>query len=388
MFAIALVYRAAVCVHFLLIGGMAKQWTNEVAAIAHSLVLHHSFGGTYWGYTGPTAWLAPVYPFLVAGIFRIFGIDSTASAVVLFLLNSIFSSLTALVIYRFGREHFGEKVALIAAWAWIVSPLVAMMPLLLWDTSLSALMFTIALFLLLRASSPRQWSAAGALWGFCALISPALLAPLPVILVYRIWAQRDRPIARLKPAIAFCLIAACVVLPWTIRNHVVMHANFPVRSNAWAEIYFGNVTFAMHPCARPDGLYQQIGETRFVLQLRDEVIRYIRAHPGPFVLGMLQRTLVFWLMPFSLLPITILLALGWLTGGVFLALNRGWDATPFLAIPIFSPIIYSMAHIEARYRHPIEPVIYLMGAYGAFEIAQRCRLLARNREVNAAGGNP
>jgi hypothetical protein len=34
---------------------------------------------------------------------------------------------------------------------------------------------------------------------------------------------------------------------------------------------------------------------------------------------------------------------------------------------IFYPMIFSMTHIEARYRHPIEPVIYLLAAYAGCE---------------------
>jgi hypothetical protein len=378
MFSVALLYRASLCGYFLFIGGMPEQWTNEVSAIAHSLVLHHSFAGVYRGYTGPTAWIAPVYPFIVAAVFRLFGIDSQMSAAVLLLLNAIFSSLVAVVIYKLGRECLSEKVGRYAAWAWVASPLVAMMTFLLWDTCLSALMLCLALLALLRSKTIRQWIAAGALWGLSALISPTLLAPLPAILGSKLWKAEGR----LKVSLAFGLTMACVLLPWSIRNRQELHAIFPVRSNLWAEIYFGNVGFDLHP-AHSSGFYQRVGETRFVQQLRGEAIHYIATHREQFVWMALQRTVRFWLVPLGLLPLTAVVALGCALGGALLLRNLGLSAIPFAAVPIFYPIIYSMTHIEVRYRHPIEPIAYLLAAYAFCEISQR-RACSRGREMHGA----
>jgi hypothetical protein len=357
---------------------MPNQWTNEVSAIAHSLVLHHSFAAVYRGYDGPTSWLAPVYPSIVAAAFWLFGIDSQTSAAVLLLLNAIFSSLAAVVIYRLGRECLTEKVGRVAAWAWVASPLVAMMTFLLWDTCLSALMFCLALFVLLRSKDIRQWAAAGALWALSALVSPALLAPLPAILGFKLWKSETR----LKFSLAFGLTMVCVLLPWSLRNRRELHATFPVRSNVWAEIYFGNISFDLHP-AHSSNFYQQVGESRFVQQLKGEAIQYITTHREQFLWMTLQRTARFWLVPFHLLPLTAVMALGCLLGGIFLVRNLGLSAIPFVAVPVFYPIIYSMTHIEVRYRHPIEPIAYLIAAYAICEINQRCRTQSRSREMDA-----
>jgi len=178
IFVIALVYRLVVGFHFLMIGGITCQWTNEIASIARSLVLRHAFADAYRGYNGPTAWAAPGYPFLVAAVFSVFGIDSQASAVILLLLNIVVSSLTAVVIYRLGSECLTEEVGLIAAWVWTLSPLAVLMPLLLLDTSLSALMLVLGLLVLLRANSAQQWAGAGVLWGASALVNPSALGAL------------------------------------------------------------------------------------------------------------------------------------------------------------------------------------------------------------------
>lgn len=364
IFAISLLYRLVVGIHFLRIGGMAHQWNNEMASVARSLVLRHAFAGAYHGYDGPTAWVAPVYPFLVAAVFALFGLDSKISAVILLLTNIAASSLTVVVIYRLGRSYMTERAGLIAGWAFALSPWGALMPLLLWDTALSAFMLSLSLLILLRASSDRQWAGAGVLWGVAALVSPALLAPLPAILLSRLW----RESARLRVGACFGLTLACVLLPWTIRNRVELNAIFPVRSNGWAEIYFGNINFALHPYGSTTGLYQQLGEARFVELLKGETIQYIGSHSGQFVWVSLRRAVRFWFVPFEFLPITLIAALGCWTGMVLQLRKFEWLAVSIASVPIFYPIIFSITHIEARYRHPIEPTIYLLAAYAGCEL--------------------
>jgi hypothetical protein len=364
----AILYRLAVGIHFLQVGGMTAQWTNENAAVARSLLLRHAFAGAYTGYSGPTAWLAPAYTFIVAAVFGVFGINSQSSGAVLLLVNTALSSFTVLVIYKLGHDYFNERVGLIAGWAWALSPLGVLMPLLLWDTSLSAFLFSLGLLVLLRSTSVRQWAVSGAVWGLCALASPALLAPLPAMLVARLWRVSNR----WRFGLTFCLTLICVLLPWTARNRMELHAIFPVRSNGWAEIYFGNITFDLHPCARPDGLYQHVGETAFVTQLKRDTIQYVTSHPAQFAGKSFLRAIRFWFVPLNFLPLTMILALACWVGWAMLLRKDLSLAVVLAMVLVFYPIIYSITHIETRYRHPIEPVIYLLAAYAGSNVFDRC----------------
>src|SRR5205823_14568160 len=119
-------------------------------------------------------------------------------------------------------------------------------------------------------------------------------APLPAMLDSRLC----KASTCVKLGLVFCLALVLELVPWSIRNREILHAVFPVRSNGWAEIYFGNVAFALHPCASPTGLYQKIGETQFVAQLKQETIQYITNHPGQFVWSSLGRSICFRLVLF------------------------------------------------------------------------------------------
>src|ERR1700690_2783720 len=65
--------------------------------------------------TGPTVWFTPIYPYFVAGIFKIWGIYSEMSLVIVQTLNCAFASLTIIPIYGIAKRAFGEGVAVGAA---------------------------------------------------------------------------------------------------------------------------------------------------------------------------------------------------------------------------------------------------------------------------------
>src|SRR5438552_5255035 len=59
----------------------------ETGRLARSIALGEGFSSPFHGHTGPSAWIAPLYPYFLAGIFKIFGIYSNASAWVALAVN-------------------------------------------------------------------------------------------------------------------------------------------------------------------------------------------------------------------------------------------------------------------------------------------------------------
>src|ERR1700680_4832167 len=80
----------------------------EMGRVARSIALGQGFSNPYGGNTGPTAWEPPLYPYLMAGVFKLFGTYSYASAWVLLTINSLFASLTTIPIFLIGHKTFGE----------------------------------------------------------------------------------------------------------------------------------------------------------------------------------------------------------------------------------------------------------------------------------------
>jgi hypothetical protein len=356
-------------VGFLLVHQPPAWGTNEAAGIARQLALGHGFATPFHDSSEPTAWLAPVYPSLLACLFLVFGIQSLASAWAAILLNIVFASLAAAVILKLGTEHFGVLAGTIAAWAWAISPPVVVMPWLRWETCLSALVMTFVLMRTLRLtsdSSPRDWAVCGGVWGLAALLNPALLAPLPALAV--LLAARRRPLRRVM---LLLLICGLVVVPWTIRNRVSMGVFVPLRSNFWPEAYFGNVDFAEHPLGG-SMLYQSEGEMSFAHDLRARVIERVRSDPKDFARRTAGRVVSFWTRPPQFSPLPLLLFVGAI-GGMFLARRNGREWTSFACVLGFYPLIYYLTYTFSRYRHPIEPCLYVLASYAIAELIRSLR---------------
>src|SRR5947209_7151117 len=90
----------------------------EAGRIARSLVEGHGYANPFRGLTGPTAWLPPVYPLILAGVFKIFGVYTPLSAWVILAINCVFSAATALAIWEIGLRCFSRANAVYAAWIW------------------------------------------------------------------------------------------------------------------------------------------------------------------------------------------------------------------------------------------------------------------------------
>ena len=379
IFALALTIKLSVLAYFFHVRlGMTNWGVNEAGMIARSLVLSHSYGGAFHDAPGPTAWLAPVYPSVVAAIFSIFGIESRAAAIVLLILNCLLSAITAVVVMKIGTRCFGEKVGLLSAIFWAVSPTAAVTQLILWDSCLAALSFSLAIWMTAKLqpdSRVRDYLYAGAMWGFAGLVSPSLLAPfLPIVLLLYV---RDR---NAKQLLIVALAMLLIITPWTLRNLVAFHKLMPVRSNGWAEIYFGNVGFDLHPSG-PSMQYQSMGEVAFVEKTKSEAVRYLVAHTAEFSKRTVRRAFNFWAMPDGTLGLSFILGLLSFFGG-FHAIGKSRNGVILMLVLIFYPMIYYVSYTFSRYRHPIEPVIYVLAAYGVAIIAQS---VAATCTVDASG---
>jgi hypothetical protein len=71
------------------------QFGWEMGRIARALATGFGYADPFTSHSGPTAWSPPLYPLLIAGVFKIFGVYTAASAWVLLTINSIFSAATS-----------------------------------------------------------------------------------------------------------------------------------------------------------------------------------------------------------------------------------------------------------------------------------------------------
>ncbi len=97
-------------------------FAHETGRLARSIASGQGFSSPLHALTGPTAFQAPLFPFLLAGVFRLFGIYTDTSAFVIPALNSLFSALTCLTVFYIGEKTFGRTAANLAGWTWALLP--------------------------------------------------------------------------------------------------------------------------------------------------------------------------------------------------------------------------------------------------------------------------
>src|SRR5215470_5200754 len=60
----------------------------EMGRIGAAIASGRGFSDPFEGQTGPTAWEPPLYPYVIAGVFKVFGVYTLASTFVLLVISS------------------------------------------------------------------------------------------------------------------------------------------------------------------------------------------------------------------------------------------------------------------------------------------------------------
>ena len=261
---------------------------TETGHIAYSVATGKGFSSPFQRDSGPTAWLTPVYPLIVAGIFKVFGVYTRGSFLATIFLNIIFSSATCVPIFYAGRRIARIGAGSGGAWLWALFPNAILIPFeWIWDTSLAALLAATLLWATLELAEStrwRDWIGYGVLWGVALMTNPSVGAVFPFLLgwlAYR--GYRDGRIRLTKPAMAAAVALICCV-PWTVRNFVAFHRFIPFRSNFGYELYIGNnenydERHWGSPAIITQGMetlrYLRMGETAFMQEERRKALKFM-----------------------------------------------------------------------------------------------------------------
>jgi 4-amino-4-deoxy-L-arabinose transferase-like glycosyltransferase len=380
----------------------------EMGRVARSLVEGAGFSSPLPMPTGPTAIVGPVYPLLLALIFKVFGVYSTASAVAVRVLQSVFASLTCLFVYLCGRDTAGESTGKLAALAWAVFPLNIFFTVTkVWETSLTALLAA-ALFwymLPLRYSlSLSRWSATGALLGIAALLNTSLVMLVVPFGLLALWKNRASAIL---PATVGALTCFALLSPWLVRNHTefgkfILRSNFPlefrVGNNEWSH---GQKIEDLHPSNTPalNQHWKDVGEARFMAEDRDANSRFLAAHPGRFAFATLSRIVNYWtgawIMPTADSPnqwpvivgISIVSLLG-LLGILRMFYSGNSAAFMYASCLLIYPLVYYVTTSQPRFYHAITPLLIVPGAFWVLNFRRTAVATSGFRGEPASTGLP
>ena len=372
----------------------------ESGNIAHSLATGHGFSSPFRVATGPTAWMTPLFPLLLAGIIRLFGAYTFHAWAATVLLNITCCTIACIPVYFTGRRIDGIRLAAGAAWLWAIFPNAILLPVeSMWDASISALLVATILWAtmaLAESQRLRDWCAYGLLWGIALMFNATLAALFPILagwLLYRARQEWRRSVRNAAAALAITILC-CV--PWTVRNYRVFHQFVPLRSVLGLQLWLGNNDQTenifrgdLHPIynASERDKYISMGEIAYMRQKKQQALAYIFSHPAREASLISYRAISIWSggTPYPLedflgtpalrfraiLAFNLVAALGTLCGIIILFRERRAFAVPVAAFPLVYPWAYYLTLALPRYRLPIDPIVLLLLAISIQRVAQK-----------------
>jgi 4-amino-4-deoxy-L-arabinose transferase-like glycosyltransferase len=356
--------------------------------IARSIVSGHGFASPF-AQTGPSALLPPVYSYLLAGIFNLFGIETKAAVLAALSLNSLFSAATCIPVFLLAYRAFGDRVAKWAGWGWAFSPYgIYYGADWAWSTCLVTLELS-CLFLfawrLENSGRTRDWLLFGILGGFSALTEPVVLSVVPLLALWTVYRRYRLGRSWTLPMVTAAFGALAIMSPWIVRNYELFHKFIPVRSGFGLELYIGNngyserwVNSSLHPNHSDAELseYERAGEIAYMDHKLQQGKDYIRAHPGWFAWMTARRIVYMWtgywsfdraylkdepLDPPNIVVATTMTVFGLL--GLWSVFNFDCSlATRFAIVLVVFPLPYYVSHPETYYFRPVDPMLVVLAA--------------------------
>jgi hypothetical protein len=383
-------------------GATTWQGSHEPGCLAMSMLEGRGYGDPWCKGSGPSSWLTPAYPSLLALLFSIFGGVSVATALALHVLQSVASAVTCVLLVPLGRAFGLARAGKLAAWIFALYPVaISNAAQLVWDTTFVALALTVFLLVLLRAAPTIRGSvASGLAYGALLFVNPAPMTLAPAVLVY-VWRNAGGTRRALSAPACFAAAAFAVCAPWMLRNQLVLGA-FSLRPNFGVEMRIGNhdeangrpVPFRYHP-SHVEGelaLDEQLGEVAYARENTQRALEWIQTHPAHFAALTLRRVQIFWVGespttdprrtdglspkgdPSSWIKF-VAYALSGVAAVVGLFVVRMAARLRWLSAASFvlfgAP--YYLSHVSERYRFPIDPWLILFGAALALALLDRVR---------------
>lgn len=340
---------------------------------------------TPFGVEHASAWKAPAYPAWVGLWYSLLGPSPLGVA----LVQALLAPLTVVGSWLLARRLFGARVAIASAWVVALFPLAWEYYGLLFPEAL-AVPLTMATLLLVLGRSPTVGRAValGGLLGTSLLLRPSaffLLAAVATAWIMTTGWRRGLGLTALAT-----LVAALVVLPWTVRNYVVSDGFIPISVQDGAIYGTFNEESANDPDdpyawrATPAGLDQivdlsePISDAELRSRLQSAGLTYIAEHPASVPKALLYNGVTrFWdLRPpgdslaesdfqsrsrtvravglgayYLLLPLALI--------GLWRLRRRREIAVPIAVMALMASLAFTVV-AATRYRAPLEPLIAVL----------------------------
>ena len=234
-----------------------KPNAMEHRSIALSLVNGTGFSFGDFGYYGPSSVQSPPFPFLLAGMFKIFGVDTPPDGSLqganrayfaILMLNAFAGAGLVWLTYLLARTLGGTVLsglfaaAAVAIWPSQVYAARHVQAIVLITCSLAGMI--ILFYRALRTGSRGAWIGYCVVGTLATLTEPVFLPALAISgLLVLFWRGLAWNI-RLRNAGILLLTTFIVIGPWTLRNRIVHEKWVPIKATFWVNVWKGNNDYA------------------------------------------------------------------------------------------------------------------------------------------------
>lgn len=180
---------------------------------------------------------APLYPYLLSALYRIFGINLLVPRIV----QSLIGAFSCVLVQRIGAKIFSKKVGNIAGLIAAFYPLFIYFDLELLIPTLLIFLILLGFYLILnfshKSGTSLGWFISGLVWGLAVITRPNTLI---FLLLLPFWGVKKMK-RNLKTALLYgSLGMLSMILPVTIRNYVVGKELVPIAWQGGTNFYIGN----------------------------------------------------------------------------------------------------------------------------------------------------
>jgi 4-amino-4-deoxy-L-arabinose transferase-like glycosyltransferase len=368
----------------------------EQGNVARALLSGRGFGSPFLS-TQPSAIMPPVYPLIVAGFFKAFGVHTARSIFAIHTFDCLISALATIPIFFLARRSFGPRVALWAAWVWVFFPYGIYFSA-AWAWSTHLLLFCVSTLLYLSqeletTNALGAWARFGLLAGFAGLTEPSSLVIVTFLLVLALWRLARARKRWLWQGVLACLVLTAVIAPWLIRDAVVFHRVIPMRDSMGLELWMGNNGYAVrwtsdqkHPLHDASELAQyDTGELAYMDKKAYQARTYIHDHPRWYAWMCVRRAVYLWtgfwsfnkeylaMEPADLanIPFATGLTVVGFAGLVLAWRRRRSEAIRFGGVLFLFPVVYYFSHPEPYHVRPLDPLLIILGCYAILSWRER-----------------
>lgn len=360
-----------------------------------------------------TAYRAPLWPWLIAGISLLVGRWDFYDRLFLCFVGAG----TCTFIYLFARDLFSKRLGFVAGMMACVYPALYIYDGWMYTESLftfllTAVCYTVYRIQCVRGQSKRLWLICGALLGLLSLARPNGIIVIALVGIWAIFMTWLRLIdARsLRNVLLTVLLACALIAPWTVRNYLVSQSLIPVATGD-GTVLLGAYNDQMLNSSNDKGSWiNPLRTSPLLLQpfplytcnavcevQREDVskssaLQWIHANLSSMPAMLLYHFINFWtpntreadmpmyrfsnqlssqiqirLADILPIPIFILAALGLVT-----TLKKRWRELLFPVTILLLTLGEALAYYgSSRFRAPAEPILLLLAAGGLWWLTRR-----------------